>query len=63
MESKEQQNMIDKLPNYLKEELLLEIGFTKSIYFLKYLPHEKILNKKISMKIERMTIDSNTCIF
>ena len=41
IESNEQDIMIDKLPNYLKEELLLEIGFTKYIYFL-YLSNKLI---------------------
>lgn len=63
MESKEQEALIDKLPKYLKEELLLEIGFTKSIYFLKFLPHHAKLEKLISFKLERITIDSDTCIF
>lgn len=51
MESKEQEVLIDKLPKYLKEELLLEIGFTKSIYFLKFLPHHTKLEKLISFKL------------
>lgn len=51
MESKEQEALIDKLPKYLKEELLLEIGFTKSIYFLKSLPHHAKLEKLISFKL------------
>jgi hypothetical protein len=63
VESKEQDALIDKLPTYLKEELLLEIGFSKSIYFLQYLPQQPTLEKLISVKLERSTIDSNTCIF
>lgn len=51
IESNEQDIMIDKLPNYLKEELLLEIGFTKYIYFLYLLPKEKEIKKQISLKI------------
>jgi hypothetical protein len=47
----------------LKEELLLEIGFTKSIYCLQFLPHQANLEKMISFKLERITVDSNTCIF
>ena len=46
IESNEQDIMIDKLPNYLKEELLLEIGFTKYIYFLYLLPKEKEIKKQ-----------------
>jgi hypothetical protein len=63
VESKEQEALIDKLPTYLKEELLLEIGFSKSIYFLQYMPQQAALEKMISMRLERATIDSNTCIF
>lgn len=34
METKQQEAMIHKLPAYLKHQLLLEIGFTRHIYFL-----------------------------
>lgn len=37
METKEQEKMMDKLPPYLKEELLLEIGFTKYLHFIDFL--------------------------
>lgn len=33
-ESTQQELMISKLPKYLKEQLLLEIGFTNHMYFL-----------------------------
>lgn len=39
MESQEQEAIINKLPNHLKEELLTEMGFAHNIYFLKNLPH------------------------
>lgn len=32
--------MINKLPINLKEDLLLEIGFTRYLYFLERLPKE-----------------------
>lgn len=63
VESKEQQALIDKLPDYLREELLLEIGFSKSIYFLQYLPQQPTLEKLLSLRLERLTIDSNACVF
>jgi hypothetical protein len=39
------------------------MGFAKSIYFLQYLPQQPTLEKIISFKLERTTLDSNTCIF
>ena len=38
-ESNQQRQMIDKLPLYLKEQLLQEIGFTPELHFLSLLPH------------------------
>jgi len=62
MESEEQQEMIDKLPYNLKEELLLEIGFTKYLHFTEHLPQEDRLKKLISLKLQRFTVDAHTCI-
>lgn len=63
METKEQEKMMDKLPPYLKEELLLEIGFTKYLHFIDFLSDENVLSKKIALKIQRSAIDSNSIIF
>jgi hypothetical protein len=39
------------------------MGFSRSIYFLQYLPQQSTLEKLISVRLERATIDANTCIF
>lgn len=55
--------MITKLPLYLKEELLLQIGFTKYLYFLEDFPQEYTLKKMISLRIARTTVDADTMVF
>ena len=55
--------MIEKLPLYLKEELLQDIGFTKHLLFLNNLPEETAMKKLLSVRMKRSTLDSKTCIF
>lgn len=55
--------MINKLPKSLKEQLLLEIGFTNNIYFLEKFSNENTIKKMISLKIQRTTADADTLIF
>ena len=55
--------MIEKLPLYLKEELLEEIGFSRELSFLKELGYPVELSKLVSLKIQRSTADADTCIF
>lgn len=62
-ESRQQQVMIEKLPLYIKEELLQEISFARRIPFLNYFEETANISKLLSIKIKRNTADANTCIF
>ena len=42
---------------------MLDIGFAKYLQFTDLLPQQKAINKLISLKIERTTLDAKTVIF